>query len=322
MNLRAAEIERFLADAGWAGAARAAMGADWSNRRYERLRQRGEAAVLMDAGADAPVGAFVRVGGWLRGIGLRAPEVLAADEPRRLLLLEDFGDDLLARVIAESRGDERTLYGLAVDVVLRFQDAALPPFLPVMDDAALISLLDAYLDHALHPPPSADARAEFAALWRDVLPLARTGADVFLYRDYHAENLLLIPGGSGLRGLGLLDFQDALAGPAAYDVVSLVRDARRDVAPAVADAVIDRYLAARPGLDRTAFATALAVLGAQRAMRILGVIGRLAATRDRAFPPGMRRRVRGHLEAGLAHPAMAGLRAWCDRHAVPAAVAG
>ena len=316
MNLRAAEIERFLAGAGWADAPRAALGADWSNRRYERLRRRdgGGTAILMDAGADAPVEAFVAVGGWLRGIGLRAPEVMAADGPRRLLLLEDLGDGLLARVIAEG-GDERGLYRLALDAILRFQDAEPPAFLPVMDEAALLSLLDVYLDFALKPSPDADARGEFEDLWRGLLPLARTGPGVFLYRDYHAENLLSIPGEPGLRGLGLLDFQDAHLGPGAYDLVSLVQDARRDVSPAVADEVVGRYLAARPGLDQEALTAALAALGAQRAMRILGVVGRLMATRGRVFPPGMRRRVRGHLEASLAHPTLAGLRDWCGRHA-------
>jgi aminoglycoside/choline kinase family phosphotransferase len=303
VNLRAAAIERFLADAGWADAARRPLGADWSNRHYQRLRRgNGGTAILMDSGDDAPVGPFLAVGAWLRSVGLHAPEVFASDETSRLALLEDLGDDLLARVV-ERGGDEAALYRLALDAILHFQDATPPTFLPVMDEAGLLALLDVYLDFAI-PPTSGDERAEFAAAWGELLPLARTGPDVFLYRDYHAENLLLLPSGSGVRRLGLLDFQDAFRGPAAYDVVSLVQDARRDVSPAVAGMVVDAYLAARPGLERERLELALAVLGAQRAMRILGVVGRLMATRGRVFPAGMRRRVRGHLEASLAHPAL------------------
>lgn len=317
MNLRAAEIERFLNEAGWTDAARLPLGADWSNRHYQRLRRGDGTAILMDSADDAPVGPFLAVGAWLRSVGLRAPEVFAADEARRLVLLEDLGDDLLARV-AERGGDEAALYRLAIDAVTHFQDAAPPAFLPVMDDAALLSLLDVYLEYVV-PPTGADERAAFADAWRGLLPLARTGPDVFLYRDYHAENLLLLPTGTGVRRLGLLDFQDAFHGPAAYDVASLIQDARRDVSPAVAGMVVDAYLAARPGLKRERFELALAVLGAQRAMRILGVVGRLMATRGRVFPAGMRRRVRGHLEASLAHPALAPLRTWHDRHALDTA---
>jgi aminoglycoside/choline kinase family phosphotransferase len=252
---------------------------------------------------------------WLRSIGLHAPELLAVDEPARLLLLEDLGDDLLARVLARG-GDEAALYRLALDAVLRFQDAPPPDFLPALDGPGLLALLDLYLDFAAGPLDSA-ARLRFADVWRELLPLARTGPDVFLYRDYHAENLILVPGEPGLWGLGLLDFQDAFRGPAAYDVVSLVQDARRDVSPAVAEAVVDAYLAARPSLGRDAFAAAVAVLGAQRAMRILGVIGRLQQTQGRSFPKGMRERVLGHLRASLAHPALAELRRWCDRAGLP-----
>jgi len=325
VNLCAAEIERFLADAGWADAARRPLGADWSNRRYQRLSRRahdeggGGTAILMDAADDAPVGPFLAVGAWLRSVGLRAPEVLGADEARRLVLLEDLGDDLLARVV-ERGGDEAALYRLALDAIVHFQDATPPAFLPTMDDAALLFLLDVYLEFAV-PSTFAEERAAFAAAWRDLLPLARTGPDVFLYRDYHAENLLWLPAGTGVRRLGLLDFQDAFRGPAAYDVASLVQDARRDVSPAVAGVVVDAYLAARPGLGRERLELALAVLGAQRAMRILGVVGRLVATKGRVFPPGMRRRVRGHLDASLAHPALSRLRAWCDRHATAAETA-
>jgi N-acetylmuramate 1-kinase len=312
MSSRDDEIDRFLGTAGWAGAERQPLGADWSNRRYERVRCHGTSAILMDAAGDAPVGAFIAVDRWLRSIDLHAPELLGIDEPAGLLLLEDLGDALLARVVAEG-GDELELYHLALDAILHFQDAEPPAFLPVLDESGLLGLLDLYLDFAT-PTLPADARAEFTAIWQGLLPRARLGEGVFLYRDYHAENLLWLPHERGLWRLGLLDFQDAFEGPAAYDLVSLIQDARRDVAPEVAASVVQRYLVARPALDPEALAVAMAVLGAQRAMRILGVIARLTVTKGRAFPPGMNERVLGHLVAALAHPALAELRGWCDRH--------
>jgi aminoglycoside/choline kinase family phosphotransferase len=312
VSSRDAEIEHFLAAVGWARAQRQALGADWSNRRYERIRLAGTSAILMDAAGDAPVGAFVAVDRWLRGIGLHAPELLGIDEPEGLLLLEDLGDALLARVVAEG-GDELALYHLALDAILHFQDAEPPAFLPVLDEAGLLGLLDLYLDFAT-PLLPAEARAEFAGLWQGLLQQACHGAGVFLYRDYHAENLLWLPHEHGLWRLGLLDFQDAFKGPAAYDLVSLIQDARRDVAPEVAAAVVQRYLAARPAFDPESLAIAMAVLGAQRAMRILGVIARLTTTKGRTFPPGMKERVSGYLVAALAHPALAELRCWCERH--------
>lgn len=312
---RDGQILAFLAAHGWRDAERQPMGADWSSRRYERIGRDGRTAILMDSLNDAPVGPFVAVDGWLRGIGLHAPEVLAADEPARLLLLEDMGDDLLARVIAEGRGGERALYGLALEAILRFQAAPAPDWLPPLDEAGLLGLLDLFLDHAVSDL-SAAARDDFAGVWRGLLPLTRTGPDAFLYRDYHAENLLWLPAEPSLWGLGLLDFQDAFRGPAAYDLVSLVQDARRDVSPATAAALVDAYLAARPGLGRDALGCALSVLGAQRALRILGVMARLKATRNRSFPNDMRPRVLGHLQASLAHPALAEMRRWCDRMGV------
>jgi aminoglycoside/choline kinase family phosphotransferase len=316
VSAREAEIMRFLAAAGWGTAQRAALGADWSNRRYARLTRGAETAILMDAAADAPVGRFVQVGRWLRGIGLHAPLVMAADEGGRLLLLEDLGDDLLAAVIARG-GDERELYGLALEAILRFQAAEPPAWLEPLDAAGLVGLLDVYLDEVAAPVDDA-ARAAFRLAWTEALTTAQLGAPVFLYRDYHAENLLLLPGETGLARLGLLDFQDAFVGPAAYDVVSLIQDARRDVSPAVAAAVVDNYRAAQSGLGRAELERALAVLGAQRAARILGVIGRLARVKGREFPSTMRARVAGHLDAALRHPALAGVARWYRLHGAEA----
>ena len=164
------------------------------------------------------------------------------------------------------------------------------------------------------PTLGAAAAADYDALWQDLLPLARVGADGFVYVDYHADNLLWLPERVGLARIGLLDFQDARSGPPAYDLVSLLEDARRDVAPALARAMAERYLAARPELDPAAFGTACAVLGAQRNAKILGLFARLAARDGKRQYLDLQPRVRAHLARALRHPALAPLAAWCERH--------
>jgi aminoglycoside/choline kinase family phosphotransferase len=310
---REAALRGFLEAAGWGEAERRPLGADWSQRRYERLALGDRTAVLMDAVADQPVGSFLAVGRWLRGIGLHAPEIYAADEASRILLLEDLGDVLVARAIAQG-ADERMLYELAVDVVLRFQEAPAPAFLPSLDDEGLLALLELFLEFEAAAADEA-AKAQFREIWAELLPSARLGPDVFLYRDYHAENMLWLPHERGLWRLGLIDFQDAFRGPPLYDLVSLVQDARRDISADVAAAVVERYLEARPDMRRDVAGTAIAILGAQRALRILGVLRRLETVQGRSMPISLGARVRRHLVRNLKHPVLAGLRGWCERHA-------
>ena len=301
-------VGAFLDRAGWGQALRRPLAADWSTRRYERLRLNDHTAILMDA-EGAPLDAFVRIDGWLRAEGIHAPEILAEDMPTGLLLIEDLGDELMARAI-DRGADERLLYALALAAILRFQKPPPPDFLPPMTDAVLLALLDLFLD--LEDLSLTEAlRREFEDIWTGLLPRARIGGEVFVHRDYHAENLLWLPQESGLQRLGIIDFQDAFAGPALYDLVSLVHDARRDTAPAVAEAVVDGYLAARPGLDAEAVPEAMNILAAHRAMRILGVAGRLARVQGRRLPDALIARVEGHLRSALGHPALGRLQDWC-----------
>jgi aminoglycoside/choline kinase family phosphotransferase len=310
LNAQATAIAAFLDAAGWAGAASEPVSADWSTRRYLRLRKGGRSVVLMDSRADPSVGRFVAIGRWLRGLGLHAPEIVVADEMQGLLLLEDLGDRLLARAVEEG-ADEQHLYDLALEAILTFQRAEPPAFLPPMDDAALIALLDLFLDQRPMPPAAA-ARDGFRAVWSRLLPLCRRGRPGFLYRDYHAENLMVLGHGRTLWDLGLIDFQDGHVGPPVYDLVSLVQDARRDVPPAVAERVVERFRAVH-GLGRDEVEVMLAIMGAQRALRILGVAARLEQS-GRRLPAGILPRVRAHLRRNLSHPVMAPLRSWCARH--------
>lgn len=299
------ETEAFLARHGFGGATRTPLAGDASARRYERLSGGPAPAVLMHSPPQIGVERFIHVAEWLHGCALSAPKVIAADASIGRLLLEDLGDDLFSRVLARG-GDETLLYGAAVDLLLDLQCRPPPPDLPAYDDAKLLA--EALLLTEWYAP---DADAErYRALWQDLLPHVRVGAPCLVYVDYHADNLVWLPGRPGHRRVGLLDFQDARLGPPAYDLVSLLEDARRDVAPVLADAMIRHYLAARPDLEPEAFRTAYAVLGAQRNAKILGLFTRLAKRDGKSAYLALSPRVRAHLEHDLAHPALAPLRAW------------
>ncbi len=313
MTVREEAISRFLAGHGFCGAGRLPLAGDASVRRYQRLIGGPRPAVLMDAPPAAlDVRPFLEVARWLRRQGLSAPEVLAADPEAGLVLLEDLGDDLFSRVVSNP-GLEPLLYETAVDLLATLHRTPLDLALPPYDDAWLIREA-ALLVEWYAPDLGAVAAADYHAIWRVLLPAARVGADGFVYVDYHAQNLLWLSARAGLARIGLLDFQDARLGPPAYDLVSLLEDARRDVAPGLAGAMVERYLAARPELDADAFRAAYALLGAQRNAKILGLFSRLARRDGKPRYLDLLPRVRAHLGQDLRHPLLAPLRRWCARH--------
>ena len=316
----------FAARAGWGDATRRPLAGDASARHYERLTRGGATAVLMDAPPPREsVGPFVRIARLLCGMGYSAPDILAVDDDLGFVLLEDFGDDSFDALLAGpgSPSLERTLYEAACDLLVDLQRRPVPHWLPrydadwMLDDAALF--LESALDET-----DGEAAAEFAAAWRGPLEEAADGPAVLCLRDFHAGNLMWLPargdggnGTGGVRRVGLLDFQDARAGHPAYDLVSLLQDARRDLGAGLAAALVARYLGAVPGLDEAAFRAACAVLGAQRAVRIIGVFHRLARRDGKPAYLAHLPRVWGHLDGNLAHAALAPVRAWFE-HWVPA----
>jgi N-acetylmuramate 1-kinase len=314
MTDRPAETCAFIARSGWGSAHRQHLAGDASDRRYERLRHGAATAVLMDnrpGGADDPA-AFSAMARHLRGLGLSAPAILAEDLPSGFLLLEDLGDDLYARLLASDPTREADLYAPAVDTLLHLQAVAPPPGLPNLtaEDWATAAgfALDWYAFAATGEKP--DAQAFHRAL-TDALRAHADGPRVLILRDYHAENLLWLPGREGLRRVGLLDFQLGQLGQPGYDLVSLLQDARRDVATGTETAMIARFAAAR-GEDPARFAAHYATLGAQRALRILGVFARLCLVAGKPHYLRLIPRVWGQLQGNLAHPALADLRAICD----------
>ena len=319
---RQAAMADFLAASGWPGIAPVPLAGDASFRRYYRLDNGARRIVLMDAPPPMEdVGPYVAVAVMLRGLGLSAPEIHAEDRAHGFLLIEDFGDDLYTRLLARG-ADEVALYGLAIDTLITLHRAVAadgPPVLPPYDEARFLAeaalLVDWYAPSVLGAPLPAAARDDYLARWRKILPQAMLPAATLVLRDYHVDNLMLLPGRPDVRGCGLLDFQDAVLGPASYDLVSLLEDARRDVSAALRAQMTERYLAAFPGLDRAAFARSGAILAAQRNAKIIGIFTRLWRRDGKpAYLPHIAR-VWRLLEADLARePALAPVAAWLDRH--------
>lgn len=322
---RARAVDAFLARAGWDGARRTALPGDASFRRYHRLALGDRRALLMDAPPDREdVRPYARIARLLARLGFSAPAILAEAPADGLLVIEDFGDDTYTRLLARG-ADERALYALAVDVLValrrRFRPSDADGVPPYDDDRLLAEaalLTDWFLPAATGQPTPAALREEYLAGWRGLLAVARAVPDTLVLRDYHIDNLMLLAGRSGTQACGLLDFQDAVIGPASYDLVSLLEDARRDVAPGLAQAMYRRYLAAFPACGRDAFAASYAVLGAQRNAKIVGIFTRLCVRDGKRGYLQHVPRVWRLLEGDLRHPALAPMRAWFDRHVPPA----
>ena len=313
-------IAAFLAAHGWDDAARAALAGDASFRRYFRLTRKGETALLMDAPPpQEDVRPFVAVDGMLRDLGFSAPAILAGDEAAGLLLIEDFGDDTFTRLLAKG-ADETALYALAVDVLIalhrRFKPDgnALPPYddTRFLNEAAL--LVDWYLPAITGQPTPPQLRDAYLDLWRGLLPRARHTPQCLVLRDYHVDNLIRVEGRDGVAACGLLDFQDAVHGPTSYDLVSLLEDSRRDIAPTLVASMLERYLAAFPDLDREAFATSFALLGAQRHCKVIGIFTRLDRRDHKPRYLAHIPRLWRLLDRNLETQALAPLKEWLDRN--------
>ncbi len=300
------------------------LSADASFRRYYRVHSAGHRFIAMDAPPDKEKPAeFLIIAERLLELGLSAPRALAAEPGAGYLLLEDLGDRTYTRALAEG-ADETALYHLAVDTLIELHrrwrpelGAGIPPY----DEAALLAeaslLVDWYWPAVLGAPCPEGVRDAFFAAWRAVLPAAQALPPTLVLRDYHVDNLMVLDGREGVAACGLLDFQDALLGSPAYDLVSLLRDARRDVPAELGAAMLDHYLAAFPTIDREAFETAYWVLGAQRTTKVIGIFTRLDRRDGKPIYLYHLPRLWRLLGKELAQPALAPVSAWYDRHLPP-----
>ncbi|MBD3625083.1 MAG: phosphotransferase [Rhodobacteraceae bacterium] len=320
---REALIAAFLAQCPWAAARRTHLAGDASNRRYERLLHDALGqTVLMDAPPDKgeDVRPFVDVTERLRGVGLSAPRILAADARAGLLLIEDLGDALFARVLERRPGEEVLLYAAAIDLLaaLHRQPGTAEGLMPYdvavyRRESALAT--DWYLPAATGAAIGPAQRDEYLDLIEEVCAPHVATPPVCVLRDYHAENLVWLPDREGHARVGLLDYQDALAGHPAYDLVSLLEDARRDTSDALQRAMFDRYVA-QSGCDPLALRAAYAALGAQRNLKIIGIFARLWLRDGKPQYLALIPRVWAHVQRDLAHPDLVALRGWVGAHMV------
>jgi tRNA threonylcarbamoyl adenosine modification protein YjeE len=345
---RMAAVRQFVAESGYSDALRARMQGDASTRSYERLALGDKHVILMNSPRrpDGPpvrdgkpysaiahlaesVVPFVAMADGLRRYGFSAPAIYHADLDQGLLIIEDLGDE---RVVAgDPPGPNRDRYETAVDALLALHSQHLPDMLPVAPhvdyripyydmDAFLIEaelLLDWYLPRLAAPVPEIE-RATFRALWREFLQPAIDAPPTWVLRDFHSPNLLWLPARRDTARLGILDFQDALMGPAAYDLASLLQDARVDMYEQLELALLGRYVRGRreaeADFDHTQFIKIYVTLAAQRASKILGIFARLDM-RD-GKPQYLRHmpRVWTYLRRSLGHPALAPLNEWYSFH--------
>lgn len=350
---RLVAIWGFLAVRGWGAADIRAIPGDASSRRYLRLGMGQQRALLMDAPRqpDGPpirdglpysriahlaedVRPFVALARHLRSIGLSAPEILAADLDAGLLLIEDLGDGVFGVEVAAGapQGD---LWRDAVDVLLHLhcipatehvpiderETHKIPPFDRRAMQIEVELLPDWYVPAATGGPLAEDARQAFIDEWQRVFVRLAALPSTLLLRDYHSPNLLRLAGRAGVAAVGIIDFQDAMLGPAAYDLVSLLQDARLDVPVELEEELLARYCSAaartQSGFDRASFEASYRALGAQRNTKILGIFARLAKRDGKPRYLQHIPRIWRYLERDLAHPDLGSLKAWYDCHVPP-----
>ncbi len=348
---------RLLRLSGWGEAMVEPFPGDASVRIYYRLRAGHGTALLMDwpRQPDGPpirhgkpysqiahlaegVAPFVAIAAALREAGLATPRLLAGDLEAGLLLIEDFGDAVFASLAAKGE-DMRPLYAVAIDALIALRRAEPPAHiradgaehcLPPYDGEALAIetelLLDWYLPFATGAAPPPEARASFMQAWREQFDwLLGLAERAWVLRDFHSPNLIWRGGETGLARLGVIDFQDALIGHSAYDLVSLLKDARIDLPAGLEAALFEDYCRKAAALDarfdRACFERAYALLGAQRNTKILGIFARLAMRDGKRAYLAHLPRVARHLARALEHPSLAALKSWYGEH-VPGLIEG
>lgn len=347
-------LNAFLSESGWGDAVRMPVAGDASTRRYENLNRGGEKAVLMDAppGAEAatcPVdaspeerkalgynamarlagpdpAAFACIARELTRRGFSAPHIYAADLMQGFLILEDLGADLYARVLQKHPEQEAELYRQAISCLAALYRSSFSPDMvhqnaswTVQDyDPTALQIeadlfLDWYVPH-FETDISAAAKQEWSEIWTNAFTHLDAHASGLALRDFHAENVFALPGRDGIANVGLIDFQDALFAHPAYDLASLLEDARRDVDPKLATPLISQFCTEAGIAEDDTFHAAYAVQAAQRNAKILGIFVRLAERDNKPKYLDLIPRVARHFMRDISHPALADLRTWIETH--------
>lgn len=310
----------FLASQSLAAAPISLLAGDASFRKYWRISTANTSLVLMDAPPEhEDVRPFIHVAALLKEAGVRVPDIFAANEEHGFLLLEDLGDDSFSRVLRADHTQERTCYHAAVDALVQLRHASVQAMqlfpLKPYDEAVYLReaalLAEWFMPQHVGLAAARSWREEYLGIWKEILHENMLAQSVIVHRDYHADNLLWLPQAQAIQRVAMLDFQDALAGDAAYDMVSLLEDARRDVAEATVASAIARYCETTGEVPEE-FMRRYAIMGAQRNCKIIGIFTRLAVRDSKPHYLELLPRVWAHLSRDLAHPALAALRQFLD----------
>ena len=342
---RAMSVDALLARSGWSEAKRTFMLGDASTRAYERLEKPDGTKGILMISPKRPDGPPVRYGkpysqiahlaedvipffAIQRGLlleGFSAPDLFAKDATNGLAILEDLGGE----GIVDADGPIPDRYGAAalalaelhrLDMPKTIDMVPAPYTIPPYDmDALLIEvdlILEWYAPHIAKAFPASGARAIFGNLWREALQEIVDGPQTWVLRDYHSPNIIWLPEREGVKKIGMIDFQDCVIGHPAYDVASLLQDARVTVSDALEMKLLGQYLRQRKADDASfdfeAFARAYAIMGAQRATKILGIFARLDKRDGKPNYLAHIPRVKHYLQKDLAHPALAAIHDWFE----------
>jgi aminoglycoside/choline kinase family phosphotransferase len=312
--------QEFAEKNGWGDADIFPLPSDASTRSYTRLVRGDESCLLMDAPPETEkLPEYLIVGAHLRGLGLRAPEVYAANEADGFALIEDFGDRTFTYCLDRGE-DEEFLYDKAVDVLLHFQRetaaSAGSIALPSYDMDLMLEEVSRFLlwfVPAVRGEEVSEAeRQDFNQAWHEVLVEVAEKHTSFVFRDFHVDNLMLLEGAEGVQSIGVLDFQDALIGSPAYDLMSLIEDARRDISPATRIRILNRYFAAFPGLDQAETLAEVNLLAAQRHTKVAGIFAKLIKERGQTQYLAHLPRVLRLLSSALDAPELTQVRAMTE----------
>lgn len=307
MPTRSEELTGWLSGTQWRDWTRCPLASDASSRRYERLAHGARTVILMDAdpASCGAMGPFIDMAVLLRQNGLSAPEIYEVDQVSGFMILEDLGPIDFAQHLSSHPKEEPMLSRAVLDLLVRLDGIEPPEGLSVMTPDVGTKMLDPFFE--FHAPLTSETdktkiKAGMAALLSD---LAGTATSLSL-RDFHAQNLIWRPDESGLSKIGILDFQDAFIAPRGYDLMSYIKDVRRNVPPETAQSMIADF-ASHFDQDPDHLNAAVCCLSVQRNLRILGIFERLAQRDGKLSYLGLQENVLAHIRNDISHPSLTDL---------------
>jgi len=321
---REKQLEKFLEKNGYSMSDVSMLAGDASFRKYYRLKKGKTSLVIMDAPPpQEDVNPFINIANFLTSNGFSAPNIEASDIENGFLILEDLGDNKFNDVISDveerltsidSKMIEEEMYKASIDLLVELHKIP-PPNIRKYDDELLMNecllLADWYYKLITGNEIEKKKRDKYISIWEKILSDTHMKEEVLVLRDYHADNLMWLEDREGTKKVGLLDFQDAVVGSPAYDLVSLLEDARRDVNENFADSMISYYVSSS-GINKEKFILSYSILGAQRNCKILGIFARLLLRDGKNNYLSMMPRVWKYLEGDLRNHSLAPLKKWLD----------